>query len=102
MPEAYPPHAELRLRAMGQIEWRGSGLGVSGDWQHVTTTELRELLRITDMMPVPAYLVVDVSADAPCELVNSVSRDLQQLPMCGDGRCLERAAWDNYVTEPLK
>jgi hypothetical protein len=95
-PFGRPPHIELRITNKGDVEWSGAGMGVSGGWQVVRGSEYRQVLQITDSMKPPRYLVVDVAANAPCDVVRAVGHDLQQLAMCRAGACLERSAWENY------
>ena len=97
--DAYPPHAELRLGHDGTTEWRGSGLGLSGDWRRVGRDELSQLLAITDTMPTRPYIVVEVSPGADCRTVRSIAAELESLSLCREGLCLERTAWETYSPE---
>lgn len=100
MPNAYPEHAELRVDGGGQIDLRLSGMGLGDGWERIGDTKLREYMEAINSANAPPYLVVDVSPDAPCGRVRSLSRELEQFPMCREGRCLERSAWLNYKPGP--
>jgi hypothetical protein len=87
---------QLRIIGTGEVQWNAGGMGIGGGWKVVRGSEYRHVLQLTNSMPPPKYLVVDVATNAPCNVVRRVKDDLQQLKMCRAGGCLERSAWENY------
>jgi hypothetical protein len=101
-PMGRPGHAYLRMDSRGEIEFNGSRLGLYGEGKRVSATELNEIVGLMGSVRPTPYLVVDVSQNAPCERVRSLSRQLEQFQVCREGGCLEKSAWDNYQGSPSR
>ena len=92
-----PLHIQLRVSGANKVELNSAGFwGGEGRWRQIDFGELRRVLRITDTFSPQLYLVVDVSPGTSCDFVETLAAELESLPMCRNGLCLERSAWENY------
>lgn len=74
----------------GQIVWTGFPSRPTP----VSLAELRQILAATAGRGVDRWLVLDVPPAANCATLRAVRAEMDKLPLCRSGRCVEGEAWD--------
>lgn len=78
------------IDAAGRILWSG----FPSEPTPVSRAELREILATVDEQPLETWLVLDAPPGADCETVRAVRAEMDRLPLCRRGWCVEGEVWD--------
>ncbi len=90
-----PPHVAIRLTGGDRIAWREDSVHPA-TWRTSSRAETERMVAIIETMNPQPYLVVEVAAGADCDTVRWLAETLEQVAMCREEKCVERAAWENY------
>lgn len=90
IPDAGVDFERFSIDSAGRILWTGFPSRPTP----VGLAELREIVAAAAGSPMEPWLVLDAPADADCATVRAVRAEMDKLPLCRSGRCVEGEVWD--------
>jgi hypothetical protein len=78
------------INAAGTILWTG----FPGRPTPISLAELRRILTTVGDPELRPWLVLDAPPGADCDTVRAVRAEMDKLPLCRSGRCVEGKVWD--------
>jgi hypothetical protein len=90
LPDAGVEAERFSIDSAGRILWTGFPRRPAP----VSLAELRKILAAFGDAPLEPWVILDAPPQADCKTVRAVRAEMDRLPLCRRGRCVEGKVWD--------